>query len=396
MHVRGVVRTDGRVMRAAMALIEAGFTVIILDIEDDPTRPIEEDIGGVHVKHIVKPGWLKHIHFGPLRLIKSAQKLVYTTLHLIRMPADIYHAHDDNALAACYIAARWHRKPLVFDAHEFPLIALKDRRWLRMLLTSLFTQMVRSCAGVITVSSPIAQEICNLYHVQHVSLIRNLPVYQAPSKNDRLQQFLGLNSNVRIALYQGNIDPKRGLDKLIHAAKFLDRDIVIVMMGKGVGVTPSQLNSLIICEGVSDRVKILPPVPYAELLDWTASADIGLNVLPPDYSFSIRMCLPNKFFEYLMAGLPVLSSQLPAVAEVINTYDVGCIVPSLEPEDIGAAINAMLANHIALARMRYSALNAVRQDLYWEKESQHLVHLYLKILARREGETSDLHSAITI
>lgn len=97
-----------------------------------------------------------------------------------------------------------------------------------------------------------------------------------------------------------------------------------------------------------------------------------------------------------MAGLPVLSSQLPAVAEVINTYDVGCIVPSLEPEDIGAAINAMLANHIALARMRYSALNAVRQDLYWEKESQHLVHLYLKILARREGETSDLHSAITI
>jgi glycosyltransferase involved in cell wall biosynthesis len=396
MHVRGVVRTDGRVLRAAIALIEAGFTVTILDIEDDLTRSVEEDISGIHVKHIMKPGWLKLVRFVPLRLIRSTQKLIYTTLQLIRMPADVYHAHDDNALAACYIAALWHRKPLIFDAHEFPLIALKDKHWLSVLLTRLFTPMVRRCAGIITVSSPIAQEICDLYHVPHVSVIRNLPVYQAPPKSDRLQQYLGLNSNVRIALYQGNMDPARGLDKLVRAAKFLEPDIVIVMMGKGVGITPSQLHSLIISEEVSDRIKILPPVPYAELLDWTASADIGLTVLPPDYSLSIGMCLPNKLFEYLMAGLPVLSSQLPAVAEVINTYDVGCILSSLEPKDIGAAINAMLANHNALARMHYNALNAAKHDLCWEKESRHLVRLYMKILVRHEEETSDLHSAITI
>src|SRR5258708_7128167 len=337
MHVRGVVRTDGRIMREATALMEAGFAVTILDVEDDITRPVEEDIGGVHVQHIMKPGWLKSVHFGPLRLIRSTQKLVYTTLQLIRMPVDAYHAHDVSALPASYIAACVHRKPLVFDAHELPLDVPDGtrKRWFRALLTGLLALILQRWAGIINVSSPIAQEICNCYRLPRVTLIRNVPTYRLVPKSDRLQQHLGLSSNVQIALYQGNMDPMRGLDKLVRAAKFLDRDIVIVMMGKGVGVTPSRLSSLIISEAVDDRVKILPPVPYAELLDWTASADIGLNVFPPDYSLSIRMCLPNKFFEYLMAGLPVLSSQLPAVAEVITTYDVGCIVSSLKPEDIG-------------------------------------------------------------
>src|SRR5258708_3913955 len=194
MHVRGVVRTDGRVMREATALMEAGFAVTILDVEDDLTRPDEEDIGGVHVQHIMKPGWLIPGRSVLWRLMQSARKLVCTTLQLIQMPADVYHAHDDNALAPCYIAARWHRKPLVFDAHEFPLMGLKDRHWFSVLLTRLFTHMLKYCAGIITVSSPIAQEICDLYHIPHVSLIRNLPVYQEPSKSNRLRQHLVLNS----------------------------------------------------------------------------------------------------------------------------------------------------------------------------------------------------------
>jgi len=396
MHVRGVVRTDRRVLRAAIALMEAGFTITILDIEDDLTRPVEEEISGVHVKHIIRPGWLKSVHFWPLRLIRSAQKFINTTLQLLRMPADVYHAHDDNALPACFIAALWHHKLLIFDAHELPLTALNDKHWLMILLTWLFTHMMRRCAGIITVSSPIAQEICSLYHVPNVSLIRNVLPYQPFLKSDLLRQFLNLGPDVRIVLFQGNIDPARELDRVVHAAKFLDPDTVIVMMGRGYGVTPSQLHALIISEEVGDRVKIAPFVPYTELLKWTASANIGLILYSPDSSPNIRMCLPNKLFEYLMAGLPVLSSQLPAIAEVINTYDVGCILSSLEPQDIGTAINAMLAHHDALVRMHYNALNAARYDLSWEKESQHLIRLYKKILVGQEEETSNVHSAITI
>ncbi len=161
--------------------------------------------------------------------------------------------------------------------------------------------------------------------------------------------------------------------------------MVIVMMGNGRKEIVSQLEALIISEEVADRVKIIPAVPYEELLDWTASADIGLTILPPDYSLSIRWCLPNKLFEYLMAGLPVLSSRLDAVAEIISTYDVGQVFSSLDPEDIGAAINTMLGDSAALDRMHHNALETMRDEVNWEKESLQLIHLYRKILAMTQA-----------
>lgn len=134
---------------------------------------------------------------------------------------------------------------------------------------------------------------------------------------------------------------------------------------------------------MSERVKILPPVPYEELLDWTVSADIGLVVYSPDYSLSTRWCLPNKLFEYLMVGLPVLSSELDAVVEVIKTYEVGQVVSSLAPVDIARTINTMLADPVALAAMSRNALNAVQQEFHWGKERQKLLQLYHNVLATR-------------
>jgi len=187
---------------------------------------------------------------------------------------------------------------------------------------------------------------------------------------------------VRIALYQGNIQANRSLDQLVHAAPFLDPGIVIVMMGRAVETKRIQLEELIASNGVADRVKIIPAVPYEELLDWTASADIGLTVFKPSYTRSIRYCLPNKLFEYLMAGLPVVSSELDAIAELLKTYDVGQILPSLAPSDIGAAINSMLSDPVALARMHNNALATARQEFHWEKEKRTIVQFYDAIVAR--------------
>ncbi|MFL5626078.1 MAG: glycosyltransferase, partial [Ktedonobacteraceae bacterium] len=160
------------------------------------------------------------------------------------------------------------------------------------------------------------------------------------------------------------------------------------------GETQVQLEALITSEAVADRVKILPPVPYADLLNWTASADIGLIIYSPDYSLNVRMCLPNKLFEYLMAGLPILASRLEAVSEVIRTYDVGQIVSSLTPEDIGAAINAMCADPEALAHMRCNALEVSQSELCWEKVKSHLIHLYQDILERRSTDSTTQKIAI--
>ena len=385
MHVRGVARTDVRVMREAIALAEAGFSVSIIDIENDPTRPAEEDLGEIHVKHMLRPDWFIPPRFKPWRIIKTMQKLLTTTLSLIRTPADIYHAHDINALLPCYIAAQLHRKLLVFDAHEMPLHELEDIRWrwACALITQLFASIARTCAGVITVSPAIIAEMYRRYHITEVSLIRNILPYRVAPSSDRLRQYLNLSSNVRIVLYQGNLQPNRTLDKLVRAARFLEQDVVIVLMGRSVGSIQAELEDLVATEGVAERVKIIPPVPYEELLDWTSSADIGAIAYAPDHSINARVELPNKLFEYLMAGLPVIASQLPAVSEIIETYDVGRVLSSVEPEAIGAEINAMLADRARFERMQCNALEASQHDLNWEKESQQLLHLYYDILDKQ-------------
>jgi len=389
MHVLGTAPTDVRVMRAATALVKAGYAVSVVDIEDERNHQSEEDIRGVSMKHVVVSRSFLSTRFDKRTLVRLAQLFVRGTLRVIQTPADIYHAHDVSALPACFVAASLRRKPIIFEAHEMPLFErpLSDlgrvRRWLRRLLGVLLAHIVPRCAGIITVSPPIVEEIRSRYGVPEVTLIRSVPEYRAVSKSDRLRQYLGLKPEVRIALYQGYLQPNRGLDRLVRAAAFLAQDIVIIMMGKNTGTTQAQLEALIASEGAADRVKILPPVPYAELLDWTASADIGLNVASPDYSLNVRYFLPNKLFEYLMAGLPVLTSPLEAMVDVIKTYDVGQVLPSLAPADIGEAINRMLADPTALAHQRSNALEAARNEFNWEKEGSRLVRLYQRVLQGR-------------
>jgi glycosyltransferase involved in cell wall biosynthesis len=387
MHVLGRAGADtrvkdARVMREATALVEAGFELTIVDVTDDRNRHGEEKIQGVSIKHIIMPSWFTPTRFKPWFLIKAAQIIIRGTMQLLSTPADIYQAHDVEALPACYIAARLRRKPFIFDSHELPFDNPGILRWRRLnaVARHLLTRMLPRCAGVITASPLYAQEIGKLYGAKGITVVRNVPPYQAVPKSDRLRQHLGLGPEVRIALYQGVLQPNRRLDTLIRAAAFLAHDILIVLMGPGPQKTRSQLEALIVNEGVADRVKILPSVPYEELLDWTASADVGLNILPPDYSASIRRCLPNKLFEYLMAGIPVLTSELGAVVEVIKTYDVGQIVSSLDPADVGAAITTMLADTVALSRMRHNALDAAQREFCWEKEKQRLVHLYQSLV----------------
>jgi glycosyltransferase involved in cell wall biosynthesis len=238
---------------------------------------------------------------------------------------------------------------------------------------------VPSCAGVITVSPPLADEIRKLYRSPEVTLVRNVPIYRAVEKQDRVRQRLNLDQKTRIALYQGYVLPDRGFDRLIRAARFLEPDIMIVILGPGPDEYFAELRKLIEEEQVTERIRFLPAVPYAELLDWTASADLGLAIFPPEYSLSIRYCLPNKFFEYLMAGLPVLSSQLDVVVELIKAYDVGQVVPSLAPEDIAQTINAMLNDPAALARMSANGKQAILQEFHWGKEQVKLIQLYQKI-----------------
>ncbi len=383
MHVHGQARTDGRVMRSATALVEAGYAVSIVDVERAKDRPAEEVFQGVTLKHLNLS--YRAASFTPAFFLNTIKLLFQGMVRLTQSRADIYHAHDVNALPAVFLAACLRRKPVVFDAHEYTAeegqsSSVQTR--LHRLIVFLLRLLLPRCSGVITVSPQIARGFCDQYALADVRVVRNTPVYQSVTRTNRLREALGLSQQTRIALYQGGLQANRDLECLVRAAPFLESDIALVFMGQDAQNTKASLESLALREGVTDRVKFLPAVPYEDLLAWTSSADLGLIVFPPDYSLSIRWCLPNKLFEYLMAGLPVLTSPLEAVADIIRTYDVGQVTTSLAPEDIARAINTLLADQQACARMRANALQAAREELCWEKEQQQLLRLYHEIVSR--------------
>jgi glycosyltransferase involved in cell wall biosynthesis len=380
MHVQGTARTDVRVMREAVALREAGYAVTVVDLERDRTRPREEDVNGIHLKHIVMPGYFVPARFKPWFLVKFAALIMRGAIATAQTPAEVYHAHDDTALPACYIAAHLRRKPLVFDAHELPLVQPNLTRWRRLCACArwVLRQFMRRCDGVITVSPSIVKELQRRYGGRTAVLVRNVPPFAPPIESQRLHQHLAASPGTRIALYQGGLLESRSLDILVRAARFLDPEHLIVLMGSG--GSRRTLEALIAVEGVSERVKILPPVPYEELLQWTVSADLGLIVYRPSYSPNIQYCLPNKLFEYLMAGVPILASSLESCAEVLERYDAGRVVEELTPEAVGRAISSLLADREALARMRANALMACANELRWDVEQRRLVGLYERLV----------------
>ncbi|MGZ3663137.1 MAG: glycosyltransferase family 4 protein [Ktedonobacterales bacterium] len=398
MHVFRPARTSVRTMRAATALVKAGMAVSVVDFESENVRPLIEERDGITITHIVVPTWSVPTRFKPWFLIKSASMFGTRVFALLRSHADVYHAHDAPALFACYVAAWLRRKPVIFEAYELPwsepyFSESLYRRVLRTVLVSFLHVMIPRCAGVITVSPPLARELQRRYGSTAPVLVRNIPEYRIPISSDRLRRHLALDGTTPIALFQGNLQPDRALDALVRAARFLAPGIVIALLGGG--RSRAALETLIAEEGVEERVKILPPVPQTELLDWTASADIGLAIYPDVYSDNVRMFLPHKLFEYIMAGLPVLASAKEAIVEIIHEYGVGVVVESLDAERLGQTISTMIADKEALRVMRRNALEAAQRELRWDVESQRLITLYGDVLglhSRSQGTVGKLPS----
>lgn len=373
MLVRNVFTHDSRVEKEARTLTNAGYAVTVV-AEAGPGLPATEGRDGYAVVRVERP--IPRLPL--LRFFAYRRRLVSA---LRRTRPHILHAHDSNALEPVASVARELRVPFVYDGHELWLQQTRRGRpllyWWAFLAWYRFVERryLPRAAGWITVSPAIARYLERSYGLSQVVTVANLPDLD-PGQQPRDIRSLGgaerIPSDAAIVLYLGALLPGRGLEQLLSAMAEVP-DAHLVLLGEG-GLQPA-LEEQAARSGLGDRVHILAPVPPSEVVAYAASATIGVAPGQP-VSLSYTYSLPNKLFESMAAGLPVVASDLPEVRRVLEEETAGVIVDARRPEAIAAALRDLLADPDRAAEMGANGRRATRERYNWRTSADALLAVY--------------------
>lgn len=291
-----------------------------------------------------------------------------------RWGADAYHAHDLNTLPVAAALARRTRGRLVYDAHELyseisTLSPFERRVW-----AAIERRLITRADRVVTVCESIADELVLRYGIDRPTVVLNAPPRLAGTvarRPEALRTKAGIDDPTRpIVLYQGGFIPNRGLLSLVAAAKHLETGAVVLMGG---GRLEPELREAIHAERLDDTVRIVETVPYGEVQLYAAAADLG--VIPYEaVGLNNYYTTPNKLFEYIGAGLPIVASPFPELRRFVEGFDLG-VVCDPTPWALAASLNALLSQPSRREQMRRNAV-ALRDRFTWEREAPKLVALY--------------------
>lgn len=363
MFVRNNCQSDSRVLREAKTLIEANFKVKIIAISEGQQEKIQEIKDGIEIKRIIIP-----IN-GP-KPLPLIQYWLESFWEAFREEFDFYYAHDLDTLLPAFLVAKIKRKKIIYDSHELYIEAGRSNlaKFCWMILESF---LVKFCDKVITVNESIAQEISKRYKISLPKIIRNFPDVDKdwrPKRFNLFYQKFGIPHKIPIILYYGGLRENRGLENLIEAAKHIKKGLVVLM---GDDKLKETLKKRIKENSLESKVIFSPPVPQKELIFWVASADIG--VIPYlGNELNNYYCLPNKLFELIVAGVPIVANDLPELRKVIQNEKVGLLCEAQNPKSIAEAINKLLEDSNKLQEIKNNIIVCYKKYLWINEKNKFL------------------------
>ncbi len=285
-------------------------------------------------------------------------------LFLFFSKCDILLSNDLDTLPANALAAKLKRIPLVYDSHEYftEVPELIHRPRVKQVWQWLEERLVPGVSAAYTVCLSIA-EIYTLKYGIPFRVVRNVP--DAILLNDIAP--LGIPEDSRpVIIYQGALNMGRGLEQAIQAMQFLP-EAVLVLAGSGDKV--EELRRL--AAGVSpENVRFAGRLPINKLTHLTRQAALGLSI-EEDMGLNYRYALPNKLFDYIQAGIPVVISNLPEMRKVVDGYNIGLVSTSHEPQVLADTFRkALFDNH--LRHSWKAGLKNAARELTWENE-KHII-----------------------
>ncbi len=285
---------------------------------------------------------------------------------------DLYIASDIYNLPFLSFFAKFRGKPLFYDSRELfrYLAGLKGKQKIQSLLAWIENKFVRDSDKIIVTGMMDADVLMEDYGIpsDKFILLRNLPHKTGPIKWINLRKRFGFPADSIILIYQGVILKGRGMHLLIEALERIDNACLVIM---GDGDLRGELERLAESKGLTKRMVFTGTIPQEFILEYTIGADIGCTLIE-NISKSYYYALPNKLFEYVAAGIPVLASNLPQMMQVIDKYNVGKYA---DPEDLNAVIEAIkeLSDPVKRAEIAENARKA-HEELNWEAEFEAVKH----------------------
>jgi glycosyltransferase involved in cell wall biosynthesis len=358
--------TVGKHATAAFEEIAPGFTFSRIDIV---SRPFFYRL----------PGWLGEnvLAAGLQYVLTFLEYNVKTFLRARKCPADIVEAHDLPSLAVAALIAKSKKRPLVYHAHELwsemgTHIRFKSFwRWLER-------RLIRHAALVVVPEENRARILRDEYGARELPLVvMNCPPFRETVDSTILPDALasrGIKAS-RVAIYQGVVSSERCIDEIVAASEYLDDGVAITLIGHGFGKwadPPSQIPA-------GRPMVHLPYVQYDRLPEYTASAHVGLlfyrNTCRNNY-----YCAPNKLYEYMMMGVPVITCNYPGLVQFVEGQEIGICVDPEDPRAIAGAINRIAGDEALRTGMRANCLRLARERWNWEREFPRLEAAYAALL----------------
>jgi glycosyltransferase involved in cell wall biosynthesis len=365
----GDIQYDSRLYKCAKSLLEKGFRVSAVTIGEKgrqtSTDPSGErlDLPGINLKRVSLP----QVASGKRRFLSFYLKSFWPTL---RTNANCYFASDLYSLPVAHLAAKLRHAKLAYDSREFysSIAALHHRRGTQRFWSYVERKIIPRTDAVFTVNDSLAESISNRYSIEKPTTLLNCPPRQSVQKSDRLRTILSIPHGVRILLYQGGLQSGRGIQIMLSAIKKVPSAILVLM---GSGNLAGEILEIIKREKLDQKVFLLDAVPVTGLLSYTSSADVGLCLIE-NLGASYYYSLPNKLFEYVSAGVPVVASNFPEIASFVESNRVGLVVEPDKEDEVVRAIERLLTNaeeHEGIVKNCLEAANRYT----WENESLKLV-----------------------
>jgi len=356
--------TDQRVHRTCMTLLKAGYEVTLVGRQRKDSRELAPR---PYLMHRMKLAFDK----GPLFYANYNFRLFCL---LMSRRSDLLVSNDLDSLAGSCAAFAikqlfGSRVKLLHDCHEYfrGVPELVGRRFTTRIWKAIEDMTFRKPDAVIAVNSSVARMYEEEYQ-RAVTVIRNVPFRkEARAAADRA--VYGIEAGEKVILYQGAVNVDRGLEEAIQAMKFLRTDAKLVIAGTG-DVFES-IKQFAKDQKVGGKVIFLGQVPFQDLHPITLMADLGLSI-EKDVSLNYHYALPNKFMDYIQAGVPVLISPFPEMKAIVDRYFIGETIENHDPQHLANRMDTMLRNTERMELYRQNLARAA-EELCWENEEKTLM-----------------------